>query len=471
MNQRKTLIFLMIFLILLLISLVAPVHSEEECPILVLTLENALSLAINQNRSLINAQDHVTNAEYQVQVVAADFDIQIRPRGDVGYVGGGSLGSGPTIGTGIDISKKIPFGTKFVINPFVTRVNNKYRSNVNITVSQPLLRGFGRDYTLSSLRGAEFSFRTALRGFFISQNGLVLRTITALYEVLKAHKSVMVNSESHVRVERFYQAAVLKGRIGLSDTLDVYRAEVEMRIAEDALKSARDRLQEAEDTLRDILALPSDILIKLELPLKYSLICMELEDALAIALENRVEIEQAEDLLMENERLSCIAKKRLSPELNLVVNYSNLGEDEYFTDSLWGKKYNTWGAGLTTSTDFNPVADRAAYEQSLLAIENANRGLEQAASNVTFDVKRSLRNLERAKERIELQRKQIHSTKGELRLAQIKFDRGMANNFDLISAEKSLRTAELSYWNALIDHIVGEYQLQGVLGILMDKPN
>lgn len=437
---------------------------------IILSLENALSLAINQNRGLVNSQDHVINAEYQVSIAEADFDLQIKPRGDVGYVGGGTLGSGATMGTGLDICKKIPFGTKFVINPFVMKVNDKYRSHVNVTVTQPLLRGFGKEYNLSGVRGAEFSYRTAARNFFTAQTQLILRTIFALYDVLKAHKSVLLSSESFQRVEKFFKAASLKARIGLSDTLDVYRAETEMTLAEDALRSAKESLQEREDVLRDILALPPDIAICLDLPLVFHPLTLEVEESIDIALSNRVEIDQAEDVFEESQRLSCMSKKRLMPELNVVLNYSNLGEDEYFTDSVWGKRDNTWGVGLTTTTDFNPFADKVAYEQSLLAISAAGRGWDQAISNVTFEVKRSVRHLMRAFEKIELQKEQIHLATGGLRLAQVKFDRGLANNFDLIQAEKALRTAELSYWNALIDHIVGEYQLKGILGILMDKP-
>lgn len=437
---------------------------------ILLSLENALSLAINQNRGLVNAEDHVIHAEYQVSIAEADFDLQIKPRGDVGYVGGGSLGSGATLGTGIDICKKIPFGTKFVINPFIMKVNDKYRSHVNVTVTQPLLRGFGREYNLSSLRGAQFSYRNQARAFFTAQTQLVLRTIVALYDLLKAHKSVILSTESYQRVEKFFKAASLKAKIGLSDTLDVYRAETEMTQAEDALRAAKESLQEKEDVLRDILALPADMLIQLDLPLVYHPLTLEVEESIDIALSNRVEIDQAEDAFEEHTRLSCIAKKRLMPELNVVLNYSNLGEDEYFTDSVWGKRDNTWGVGLTTSTDFNPFAERVAYQQSLLAISTAGRGWDQVISNITFEVKRSVRHLMRAFEKMQLQKEQIHLAKGGLKLAELKFDRGLANNFDLIQAEKALRTAELSYWNALIDHIVGEYQLKGTLGILMDKP-
>ena len=245
-----------------------------------------------------------------------------------------------------------------------------------------------------------------------------------------------------------------------------------MRQAEDALKNAQERLQETEDSLRDLLALPADIQINIDIPLVYTPHDIDPEEAVEMAIKNRVEIDQANDQVTENQRLSKIAKDRLWPELNLVLNYSTFGSDQVFNDSWWwrGKRESTWGVGFTTSTDFNPAAEKAAYEQSRIAIETAQRGVDQAVANITFEVKKAMRQLARTRQRIELNEKQIKTSEGELKLAQIKFDRGMANNFDLIQAEKSLRTALLTYWNSLIEHIVGEYNLQEKLGLLLEKP-
>ncbi len=96
--------------------------------------------------------------------------------------------------------------------------------------------------------------------------------------------------------------------------------------------------------------------------------------------------------------------------------------------------------------------------------------MDQTASTLTIEVKKAYRQLERAFKRINIQEEQIKSAKGELYLAQLKFDRGMANNFDVIQAEKNLRSAELNYWHALVDHIVGEFQFLAAMGVLIDKP-
>lgn len=461
-----------IILVGLLISCFGIAESMPyDCDSVVLTLESALTIAFNQNRQLMNAEDNTTNARFQVTMVASEFDLMIRPTGDLGYVGGGKAGSGAAVGSGIDFSKKIIYGTRFNISPAFQKAHNQYNTTMTMLISQPLLRGFGKEYTLSNLRGAQFGFRSSVRAFFAAQNQLFVRTITALYEMLKAEKSVLLNSESHARVKKLFQAATLKAKLGLSDPLDVYRAEIEMRQAEDALKGSDERLEAAADTIRDILALSPDTSIILELPIAYEPEALDVEVAITTAFENRVELAQALDHQDESMRLSCVAKERLLPEVNMVMNYANRGNNEVFTSTWdWKRRESTWGVGLTTSTDFNPVAERSQYEQSLVARESSGRNVEQVYANLSFEVKRAIRLLERTRERIELQEKQIHSAQGELRLAQIKFDRGMGNNFDLIQAEKSLRNAQLAFWHALIDHMIGEYQLQGVTGMLLETP-
>jgi len=450
-----------------------PISSEEclEEGEMHLNLEKAIWWALNFNRQIINNSESYIKAEYQVTIADSEFDLLIKPTGEAGYVGGGYAGTGVATAAGLEFSKKFNYGTKIHLTPSISKVSKIYHCDVNGRITQPLLRGFGKEYTLNSLRIAQFSLRSTDRALYLAQCKLILRTITNLYELKKAERSVQLHDESYRRVKKFYQAALLKAQIGLSDPLDIYRAEIEMRQAEDALKVSQERFQETEDHLRDLLALPLEVPLKISLPLKHTPIGLPLDQAIEMGIENRVELDQANDQEFENKRLAKIAKEKLWPELNLIVNLANTGNDEIFGNCWSRRRESTWGFGFSTSTDINPVADQAVYEQSILAVDMAMRNIDQTVANISFEIKSIMRNLERVYQRIELQKEQIKTGEGELRLSQIKFDRGMANNFDLIQAEKSLRNAQLSHWNSLIDHIIGEYRLLEAMGVLMERPS
>lgn len=443
----------------------------EEADCLILNLMNALSRALNFNRQLLGTVESLTKAQYGMNLAESEFDVQITPNSRVGYVGGGHAGTGIAVGGGVDFSKKFTNGTQISLGPAIIKNPDHYHTELRALITQPLLRGLGSAYQLAHVLGSQFVLRTAYRNLYTAQVQLMMRTIQSLYEIVKADKSMSLNQESYQRVHQFHQAAKLKEKIGLADALDVYRAELELQQAEDALKNAQERLQETEDIVRDLLALPLDACIKIDLPLVYTPLALQLEEVIELTLKNRIEIDQAQDQSRENRRLSCLAKQNLYPELNLVFNYSNCGRDEIFTRACSIRhRESKWGVGFTTSTNFDPAAERVAYEQSLLAIVAAQRGEDQTKATLILEAKKTVRQLQRAYQRIHLQEEQIKTAKGELYLSKVKFDHGMADNFNVIQAEKSLRGAEQAYWSALIEHIVGEFQLLATVGLLIDKP-
>lgn len=448
----------------------APKEAPQQSQELVLDLGTALSRALNYNRQLIGTSENITDAQYSIEFAKAEFDVQIAPNSRAGFIGGGHEGAGFSLGGGIDFSKKFQDGTQIGLGPSILKTKDHYSSEMEVIVTQPLLRGLGRDYQLSGVKGAQFSMRAARRNLYIAQMQLSIRTITALYDIIKAQKAVALGEESLNRISAYYQTAKLKEKIGLSDALDVYRAEIELRQAEDTFVGAQERLEELEDNIRDLLALPLDTCFKVEVPLVYTKNELDSCKAIELALGNRIEIDQGIDQWKESYRLATVAKKDLLPELNLVFNYCNTGHHQVFTRSWLGRRESTWGVGFTTATDFDPLGDQFAYDQSIAAIKDAARDLEQTRATITMEVKKASRQLDRSYKRILLQEEQIHSSQGELHLSKLKFDRGMANNFDVIQAEKNFRNAEQTYWNALIDHIIGEYQLLAAIGLLTDKP-
>jgi len=444
------------------------VQSEQED--LVLTLTQAVSQALNCNRQLFGTVESLTQAQYGIDLAKSEFHLSVTPNSQAGYRGADQGKPGWRMGGGLDVSKKLTTGTLLSVEPSVVKTGHHYLTSLQAMVTQPLLRGLGREYQLSSLRGAQFSLRTAYRHLYIAQVQLIMHTIQALYEIVKSERSLLLDLESYERMGEFFRAAKLRERIGVSDPLDVYRAEIELRQAEDAFKESEERVEEAKDHLRDLLALPFDSPLKIDVPLLYTPHELSLDEAIALALAHRVEMDQAQDEYSENERLSKLAKHNLYPELNLVFNYSNRGHARHFIPSRSGSRENRWEVGLTTSTDRQPLTAEMAYEESVRMMAAASRGCEQAKVTLILEVKQALRQLERAHKRIHLQEEQMKTVQGELYLAKIKFDHGMADNFHVIQAEKLLRSVQQSYWSALIDHIVGEFQLLVAMGLLIDKP-
>ena len=161
-----------------------------------LDLTSAISQALNGNRQLLGTLDQLTYSHYGVELAESEFNVQIVPNGRAGYVGGGHAGTGWAIGGGVDVNKKFKTGTQISIGPTLLKTVDHYHTEVRAKVMQPLLRGLGREYQTAGILAAKFDRRTAYRNLYIAQVQLVVRTIQALYDVVKAEKVLLLNQES-----------------------------------------------------------------------------------------------------------------------------------------------------------------------------------------------------------------------------------------------------------------------------------
>lgn len=442
---------------------------ENETP-LYLDLPTAINIAISNNRTLANALDTVQRSQLNLDLSMSTFDLKIIPSADVGFIGGGTAGLGGAIGGSIEICKKFTYGTRVSFRPYATRDAHHYHSGLQAKIIQPLLKGFGKEYTLAPVYAAQFSYRSSFRAAYISGVDMIIRLINSMYTVIRMESLLELDVEAINRLKRFYNAIKVKERIGMADSLDVYRTETEISSHEDNINNSREQLLDAKDRVREILAIPLSREIVIQLPIDYSPFEIDINEAVDSALLNRIEIEQANDRWEESRRLSRLAKTNLLPDLDIALDFSNIGRDEIFTRTFTNERDSRWGVGFITSTDWDRTAQQVAFQQSLFGIVNAERGLNQTQDNIILEVKRTIRSLHRAGQKISLQLTQIHQSEGGLKLAKLKFDRGLANNFDVIQAEKTLRNSLAAYQSALIEHKIGEYRFLAAVGLLVDKP-
>jgi len=332
-----------------------------------------------------------------------------------------------------------------------------------------LLRGLNREFNLSNVHSAEFGARSSRRSYYLTQVNIVIASVNAAYDVIRWRELVRVNEASAVRLRSHAEAAKAKEKIGLATSIDTYRAGIQLKDAEDNLATAREAYRNALDNLKRLLALPLSQEIAVEAPLTYNLVRTSEAEAIKTALKNRVELNQVADGVKEVKRLSRVAKHNIKPDMNLVLNYSRFGSADSFRRSTAFDR-DEWGVSLSASTDLRRTAERIAYDQSLLSVRSARRSESVLHDEVIREVKREIRNLRRQEQRIQIQEKQIKQSKGKLELAQVRFRWGLANNFDVIDSETTLRRAQTNLLSVVIDYIVGSYRLRSVMGTLLERP-
>lgn len=452
-------------------SLLQEIAENSETKIINLTLEQAINLALKENRSIQSAEDNLTGTGYSLAVAKSDFELKIVPDISAGLSGSDSNTETENKQTfDVALVRKFAVGTTASVTPGTTRSDDNFASKTDVQLSQPLLRGLGRDVNLSKIYAGEFSVRSANRRIYLTKVNIVLSTVATAYQIIRQRKELQLNKAAVKRLQGHVAAAKAKEKIGLTSQMDVYRANIQLKQAENSLNTTEETLGDTIDSLKIILGISLDQKINIQAPLEYSLLDIDDEDQmLKLALKNRIEIEQSKDTLDEAERLSKTAKHNTLPKLDLVLNYSRFGNSEPgFIDST-DMDNNSWSIGLASSTDLWRTAEKVAFRQSLLSIKEAERSCSLQIDEVKKQTKSAVRSLKRAKKRIDIQKEQIKQAESKLELAKVKFKRGLANNFDMIEAEEQLLRARTGLISAVTEYIVGIYRLKAALGTLIEE--
>lgn len=434
-----------------------------------LTLEQAINLALQANRSILTSGYNVQDRLLSLESANALFDLKIYPGARAGMTGG--VTAEKELGFGMSFEKRFSAGTKAAIRPDIKRTGDTiafYNTESAISIEQPLLRGLGKEVNLDGVRGAEFSIRLAERNRYQTKVSIVFETVSTIYDVIRQRELMILYEALSGQLKGHAEFARVKEKAGMATPIDVYRAEISLKDVEESLTAARKTYQDVKDRLKTILALPLETDMEISAPLTVEPITMESSSAIEIALKNRIEMEQLEDELKEAERKTRIAEHNILPELNLVFDYSRFSTSEDFSRSF-GLDKDKWGIMLVSRTDLDRTSERSAYGQSLNNIQSLRLSFESKRDEIIRDVRNKLTTLKKLEETIKIRTEQIQQAEGKLSLSKVKFTYGLANNFDVIEAETELQRSRVNLLSANLDYIVETYNIRGVLGTLIER--
>jgi outer membrane protein TolC len=225
-------------------------------------------------------------------------------------------------------------------------------------------------------------------------------------------------------------------------------------------------LSDAKDRLKILLTIPLDIDIQVAAPLGYESLQLQMEQALEIALANRIELKQASGRVDEAQRKTRVSKKNLLPDLNVLMSYERVGTADDLRESI-ELDQNNWSVALLGDQSWPRTAEKAAVQQSLITVKTARLNLSLTRDEIEREVRDQLETLTRIENDIAIRQEQIRTSEGKLALAEIKFRYDMANNFDVIESENELERAKIDLLTARTEYIVGIYRMRSVLGTLI----
>jgi outer membrane protein TolC len=448
------------------LCLAAPHASGAQVGSRVLTLEDAVKLALVNNLNLLTSVDVVHGSQISENLAESRFNFKITPS----YARGVGNESIVDQRLGLDVSKLLPFGatvTGGVRSDWTgSELGNVNNTAVLLGVTQPLLRGFGKRTTEFEVDNAKRNLQSAERNLDLARQRLAVDVVASYYNIVRQSGLVEVAEKSLARNRELLRASNARLEVGLASKLDVFRAELQLSQAEDALIFRKEALELALDAFKFNLGLAPGEAVSLEMvEPDYQPVTLDIDALTALALGNRIEVREEMDRISDAERSLAVSRQNLLPELDLNLRYEERGIADSFYRSF-DFRDRVFNVFLSTSYALDRSQENASYALSQIDVGARRRSLRLVQYNVANEVRASARNLERIGQSLVLQERNIDFAEKQLRLATLRYQRGLASNFDIIDAENNLIGARSNYVSLVSDYYVAQIELKRVTGTL-----
>ena len=430
-----------------------------------ISLAQAIALALERNYVLLTAGDSVAAARFRETAARGEFLPKLTPR----YQGGPA---GPAFG--LDASQRLPWTGGSVTAGATFRSLTTDGSpamkgaDVRAVVSQPLLRGAGPNATFFDLTNAARSREGQERAFELARQHLAVDVAATFYQVVRQRELLAVSRQSLKRSESLREASEARMKVGLASKLDVFRAELQASQTQEALVQSQAELDGALEQFRILLGLDPGDPVEPEtvtLPDSIDLDIEPVEVLVARALDTRIELKEARDQVTDADRAARLARQNLLPQLDFNVDFAQVGIAPTFSDSLRAGRGRV-DVFLSTSYPLERSSDQANRAIAEVDLAARRRALAQRELDVAGEVRAAVRNLDRIRKSADLQRKGVEFADQQVRLATLRYQRGLASNFDVVDAEGNLLSSRTALVGLLADYQVARINLLRALGTL-----
>jgi outer membrane protein TolC len=341
-------------------------------------------------------------------------------------------------------------------------------SDFRFLVTQPLLRGFGPNTTFYDLRNSRRSRESQERQYDLGRQRLIVDVTRSYYQVLQQRQLLAVAAQSLARSESLRKASTARLEVGLVSKLDVYRAELQASQAQESMVRAETSLDQELERFRTLLGLspadplqPEDVVLPEEVKDDVE----PVEILTQRALQNRLDLLETSDEVDDARRTATLAKQNLLPQLDLNVGVTQIGTGPTFGRAISSsdRQVNVYFSTSYPLERSNEAANKAGAE---LDVNTRERTLRQRQLDVETEVRTAVRELQRIRKSIELQRKGMEVAEQQRRLATLRYQRGLASNFDVVDAEGSLVVARSALVGLVTSYQVARVDLMRVTGEL-----
>ena len=408
---------------------------------LTLTIEEALDLAVNQNRQFqsqkeqlyltiltLTGEQHAFSPRFFARGTGVN---EVFGQGEKRKLLDADAGVSQMIALGADISVTIATDIlRFLTND----LRKTASSTLSFSIFQPLLRGAGREAAAERLTQAERNVIYSIRDFSHFQNTFESEIVLDYFRLLQQKDTILAAKSRYINAIVRYRNSLdqFKITLGLPQTIDLNLQDEEM-----------ERLQET------------------------GLVLLEINptQGFHLAVDHRLPLFNAIDQFEDAKRRVRISANQLKGEVGIFANASvdSEGPTDYKNFDFDNVRRSV---GLQLDLPLDRLRERNIYRASLIAFESELRLLGLTLDRLRSIIEEGIRELDRIQQNHAIQTNAVLLAEKQVVGAQLSIESGNAIYRDLEEAQDDLIAAQNAQTAALVDYLESRLGLLLELGII-----
>ena len=432
-------------------------------------LEEAIGFALTQNRTLARRSSLLKTRDLDIESAEAAFDYRIRPAGTAGISDGSE-----DLGGGLGIARKFRSGTDVEVrgryNQSTINDLKENRGGLAVEISQPLFRNHGRLIHEEPLIAAHERLKAARRVYEGQKADLVLEVVDSFARLIELENQIDADQAFSQRMDLLFRRSQALEQLGKSSKLDVLRVELQAGQSEARLANTRELYFFNMREFADLLGFPPATDFELSPPPRLELRPFTTEEAVRIALANRLDYAQLIEDLDARERGVLIARRQLKPDISLVSRYERFGEGPRTGDAF---EFNEdgWFLGLRAGSDLNSRRERTGIDRAKIEQDVAFDDIRLREINIARSVQQQMSVHRRSQAQERIATRNVELAKKQADLAKQQYQLGTIDNFTATDTEEQWIDAQTALASAEAEVLRAGYRLLRILGVLIEYPD
>ena len=367
-------------------------------------------------------------------------------------------------------------------NSILEGLEPQYRTEVILSLRQPLLQDFGTDVNTTDISVAKNDVTRARQG----ANFQVIATLTNVertYHDLSGALTTLALRQEYLQLgEKTLSENRRLFDAGLVHVGEVQQAESAVASRQEYLIAAGQIVRDLTNVLKNTMQLPPSSPLY-AVPLHTEGLRSQLaepvpthDQAFRIALDNRPDYAQRKVELQSNDLLIRQAKNQLLPRLDLVgtagssglsgdaqpVSFTGDPTDVLFSrfdgdygdswDYLSDTKGYQWSIGLTIEFPLGNNTDKARYNQAQLLKDESIMNLRNLEDQINLEIKLALENIASSRDRIRVADQLVALAQTSLNQEEARKLQGLSDTFRILIFQGALVDAQIRAMQAKVDY-------------------